>query len=165
MQLLGGICGGVVYSSTMNGTFALGPQPGFHWGHAAAAEIIFTFVLCYVVLCVASTKEPSKDFFGLAIGSCVTVGGCAIGAISGGSLNPAVSFGIDTSYFIRHVGAAWWHCLVYTAFEFVGALLATGLFRITHGTEYDKGAEEILPLKRCDAELRTEVKKFRIQYS
>ena len=35
---------------------------------------------------------------GLAIGSCVTVGGFAICSISGGSLNPAVSIGIASQH-------------------------------------------------------------------
>jgi glycerol uptake facilitator-like aquaporin len=50
-------------------------------------------LLCFVVLSVATTMSPSKDMFGLAIGACVTVGGFAIGGVSGGSLNPAVSVG------------------------------------------------------------------------
>lgn len=155
-QVFGGICGGIMSTSFMNGSFALAPQPGFGWGHVAGAEIIFTFVLCYVVLCVATTKESSKVMFGLAIGSCVTVGGFAIGAISLGSLNPAVSFGIDTSRFVRR-GGFWWHCLVYSAFEFVGAVLAAGVFRITHGSEYPKGAQQAPPCKHYGTTLHTAV--------
>jgi aquaporin Z len=56
-------------------------------------EAIFTFLLCFVVLTVATTREASKDMFGLAIGACVIVGGFAAGKVSGGSLNPAVSVG------------------------------------------------------------------------
>merc|ERR1719271_2244779 len=90
VQVLGGICAAYMYAAMHHGaTFALSPGPGFNFGHAAMAEIIFAFVLCYVVLCVASVKEPSQDMFGLAIASCVTAGGYAIGAVSGGSLNPA----------------------------------------------------------------------------
>merc|ERR1719506_1982616 len=107
----------------------LGPVGSFGWGQVAVAEVVFTFVLCFVVLSVATTKTPSKDMFGLAIGSCVTVGGVAIGAISGGSLNPAVSFGIDTGNAVK--GGAWMNCLVYTGFEFVGAILAAGVFMVT----------------------------------
>ena len=32
------------------------------------AEFVYTAVLCYVVLAVATTKNASKDMFGLAIG-------------------------------------------------------------------------------------------------
>merc|ERR1719298_212262 len=88
-QILGGIAAGYMYAAMHHGaTFPLAPGAGFNFGHAAAAEIIFTFVLCFVVLCVATVKEPSKDIFGLAIASCVTAGGYAIGSVSGGSLNP-----------------------------------------------------------------------------
>merc|ERR1719473_804423 len=96
---------------------------------AGIAEIVFTFVLCFVVLSVATTKEPSKDMFGLVIGSCVTVGGYAVGGISGGSLNPAVSFGIDCSSVMKN---GIWNCFIYTAFEFVGAAVAAGVFHVTH---------------------------------
>lgn len=165
VQILGAIFAGVVYSSSMDHSFELAPQPSFHWGHVAVAEIVFTFVLCYVVLCVATTKDPSQDFFGLAIGLCVVVGGCAIGAISLGSLNPAVSFGIATSHFVRqghsHIVKGillWLNCLVYTAFEFIGALLAAGVFRATHAIEYDKGAKQPFFFKRHRTGSRTEVK-------
>merc|ERR1719316_2264161 len=90
VQILGGVCAGYMYAAMHHGaTFPLSPGKGFGFGHAAVAEIVFTFVLCFVVLCVATVKEPSKDMFGLAIASCVTAGGYAIGAVSGGSLNPA----------------------------------------------------------------------------
>merc|ERR1719478_60349 len=97
-QILAGILAAFTYVAIYKGTsFPLQPGEGYGHGHAAMAEIVFTFVLCFVVLSVATTKEPSKDMFGLAIGSCVTVGGYAIGAVSGGSLNPAVSFGISSA--------------------------------------------------------------------
>jgi len=137
-QILAGIMAAFTYVAIFKGdTFPL--QPGKGWGHgeAAMAEIVFTFVLCFVVLSVATTKDASKDMFGLAIGSCVTVGGNAIGGISGGSLNPAVSFGID-------IGSAWingaWNCLLYTAYEFIGAALAAGVFYATRPGEFAKGS-------------------------
>merc|ERR1719263_1777709 len=87
---------GYTYAWIYSGaSFALGPSKTFTWTGVAIAEVCFTFLLCYVVLCVAcSERTKTSHMFGLAIGSCVTVGGCAIGGISGGSLNPAVSFGI-----------------------------------------------------------------------
>ena len=76
------------------------------------ASSVFTFVLCFVVLNVA-VKDGRKHVFGsrrpgysesdrpelgwrLAIAFCIVAGGNAIGMVSGGSLNPAVSFGIDS---------------------------------------------------------------------
>jgi len=94
--------------------------------------VVFTFLLCYVVLAVATTKQPLSEYFGLAIGSCVTAGGYAIGTISGGSLNPAVSFGIAVS------GGTPLNAVFYTAFEIAGGLLAAGIFMSTHAIEYEK---------------------------
>merc|ERR1719321_1852699 len=87
-QILGGVCAFLTYSGLYQWkTFALQPAEPFGWPEAAVAEIVFTFVLCFVVLSVATVDAPSEDMFGLAIGSCVTAGGYAIGAVSGGSLN------------------------------------------------------------------------------
>jgi aquaporin Z len=61
---------------------------------ALAVELIFTFALCYVVLNVATSKShPDNSFYGLAIGFTVVAGAVAVGGISGGAFNPAVSLG------------------------------------------------------------------------
>jgi aquaporin Z len=67
-------------------------------GHAVVAafvaEMLFTFALCYVVLNVATSKHhPDNSFYGLAIGFTVVSGAFAVGAISGGAFNPAVTLG------------------------------------------------------------------------
>mmetsp|Transcript_65987 Transcript_65987/g.115465 ORF Transcript_65987/g.115465 Transcript_65987/m.115465 type:complete len:459 (-) Transcript_65987:46-1422(-) len=135
VQCVGGMLAALTSSAIHNGkAFALGPQGHHLWAEAACAEIIFTAVLCLVVLAVAcSEKTKSSSMFGLAIGSCVTVGGFAIGSISGGSLNPAVSMGISTAW-ISH-GGKFYECVLYSAFEFVGALMAAGILTVTHGSK------------------------------
>jgi len=147
IQILGGIVAAFCYSGIHSGsTFPLVPgefvastgyKVEFGYGGVAFAEIVFTFVLCYVVLCVATVREPSKDMFGLAIASCVTAGGYAIGAVSGGSLNPAVSFGVSSSHIMG--GGYFYRCLIWSLFEFCGAGLAAGAFHLTHPSEYAKG--------------------------
>jgi aquaporin Z len=67
-------------------------------GHTLVAafvvELLFTFALCYVVLNVATSKShPDNSFYGLAIGFTVVAGAFAVGAISGGAFNPAVTLG------------------------------------------------------------------------
>jgi len=137
VQIVGGVCAAYTYAAMHHGkTFPLAPGPGFTFLGVATAEIVFTFVLCFVVLSVATVAEPSQDMFGLAIASCVTAGGYAIGAVSGGSLNPAVSFGISSSHIIG--GGHFYNCLIYSAFEFIGALLAAVVFRGTRPSEYSK---------------------------
>ena len=63
-------------------TVALAPKAPYSWGAALTGEVIFTFMLCFAMLCVATSQTALKHLFGLAIGSCVTAGGLAIGGVS-----------------------------------------------------------------------------------
>jgi len=135
MQLAGGILAAFTYSLIYLGnSFPLGPMPGHTWLQVACAEAIFTFVLCYIVLATAVCSETkSESMFGLAIGSCVTVGGFAIGSISGGSLNPAVSAGIAAAQTLN--GGMFYKALIYSSFELTGGLAAAGLVQLTHANK------------------------------
>jgi aquaporin Z len=140
VQVLGGICAAFTYSALMNGeTFALKPA-AYKWSQVIAAEFVFTFVLAFVVLSVATVKNVLSEYFGFAIGMCVTVGGCAIGKVSGGSLNPAVSIGISSSHIIG--GGNFWPCLVYTLVELAAGGAAAGVFMATQPSEFENKAEE-----------------------
>jgi aquaporin Z len=141
----------VTYSGLTGKTVPLAPGAGHSWGHAAFAEIMYTFVLCFVVLNVATLSGQhltnggkAKQIYGLAIGFCIVVGGYAIGSVSGGSLNPAVSFALDTSNAMK--GGTWMNCVSYTLFELVGAGLAAGAFMVTRDEEFSK--EGLLPTNK-----------------
>merc|ERR1719321_1407299 len=134
-QIVGGIAAAFTYTAVMNGeTFALNPGK-YSWAQVVVAEFVFTFVLCFVVLTVATVKAANKEFYGLAIGMCVTVGGFAIGKVSGGSLNPAVSIGISSSHIIG--GGNFWPCLIYTLVEIAAGVVAAFVFKVTQPSEYD----------------------------
>jgi aquaporin Z len=61
---------------------------------AFVVELLFSLALCYVVLNVATSKShPDNSFYGLAIGFTVLAGAAAVGTISGGAFNPAVTLG------------------------------------------------------------------------
>merc|ERR1719213_1258504 len=140
VQIVGGICAAFTYSFLMNGeTFALKP-PAYKWSQVIVAEFVFTFVLCFVVLSVATVKEGLSEYFGFAIGMCVTAGGYAIGKISGGSLNPAVSIGISSSHIIG--GGAFWQCLAYSGIEILAGVAAAGVFMVTQPSEYEDEDEK-----------------------
>ena len=65
------------------------------------AEILFTFLLVFVILNVALNKNlKGNQFYGLAIGLTVTAGAFSVGDISGAVFNPAVSFGASFFSFI-----------------------------------------------------------------
>ena len=90
------IGGGLVAAALIHLCVAVTPAPASTpSGHAMAAaiiaEIVFTFILCFVVLNVATSKDhPSNSFYGLAIGFTVAAGAVAVGPISGAVFNPAV---------------------------------------------------------------------------
>jgi len=138
VQFAGGITAGFTYMWMERGrTFPLAPGKGYTLAQAAFAEIVFTFLLCYVVCAVATVKNaPYSQYFGLAIGSCVTAGGYAVGSVSGGSLNPAVSFGIAVSHMLNGGGIV--NAVAYTIFEFIGGAIAAGLFKFTHSDQFPK---------------------------
>jgi len=138
VQIVGGITAGMTYASLYHGkSFALGPGAGYDWNQVAVAEFAFTFVLCLVVLATAvSDKTKAEAMFGLAIGSCVTVGGFAIGGISGGSLNPAVSCGIAGAHLLN--GGIFVKALIYSGLEFAGGAAAAGMVMVTHGENKEK---------------------------
>merc|ERR1740127_305086 len=133
-QLLAGILAGLSYGVTLWEVFNLAPTPGFSWWQAGLAELIYTFMLCFVVLNVAvAAANKGNQFYGLAIGFVVVAGGYGAGHISGGCFNPAVAFGIDISS--AALGFGW--CIVYSIFEILGAYAASALFQIIRPEETD----------------------------
>jgi aquaporin Z len=131
-QIAGGIVAAFTYALICKGkTFPLGPTPGHYWSQVMFGELIFTFVLCFVVLAVAVHPSAPVNFFGLAIGSCVTVGGFAIGSMGGGALNPAVAVGVASAQILN--GGMFYKALFYSLAEFAGAALAAGVVKTTHG--------------------------------
>lgn len=95
-------------------------------GPSFIVEAIFTFILVFVVLNVATSKDTEgNSFYGLAIGSTVVVGAFAVGPISGGGFNPAVALGLTVN------GAfAWSNIWLYVLAPLVGGLLAGLVFRV-----------------------------------
>ena len=95
-QLAGGLLAGACYFALFGKAFNLEPGAGSGWWEACLVEVLYTFMLCFVVLNVAATaKNKPNEYYGLAIGFVIVAGGYAGGGVSGGAFNPAVAFGID----------------------------------------------------------------------
>lgn len=112
-------------------------------GPAFLVEALWTFVLAYVVLNVATSKDhPNNSFYGLAIGSTVFVGAVAVGGISGGGFNPAISLALAiTGHF------AWGSYWLYFIAPIVGGAIAAVIFRVlnTHDKlPADEDAAEVV---------------------
>jgi len=107
------------------GNPALGAWHGRALLTAIVVELLWTFLLAYVVLNVATSKDhPDNSFYGLAIGGVVTVGILLVGTLSGAAFNPAVALGAS---FARL--SAWANLWAYLAAQIVGGILAGLTFR------------------------------------
>jgi len=124
-QLAGGIAAGLSATAVWGEFKNFGPVGEYTWVEAGAIEVLYTFMLCFVVLrvAVAEVNSDHSEYFPIAIGFVVVAGGYAAGGISGGAFNPAVAFGLD----VATAKFGFYHCLVYTVFEFVGAALAVAV--------------------------------------
>lgn len=100
-------------------------------GPAFLVEALWTFVLVYVVLNVATAKNNvNNSFYGLAIGTTVFVGAVAVGGISGGGFNPAVALGLSVTGIFDF--AAYW---LYLLAPLVGGAVAALLFRVLNSDD------------------------------
>ncbi|MBV8220910.1 MAG: aquaporin [Solirubrobacterales bacterium] len=88
-------------------------------------ELLFTFVLAYVVLSVATVRATEgNSFFGLAIGFTLATGVFAVGNLSGGAFNPAVALGGSLG------GSLLWSNLwIYLVADCLGGVAAAVVFR------------------------------------
>ena len=125
-QVVGGVVAGVIARAVVNpATVKTLTLSGHIEAAAAVVELLITFALCYVVLNVATSKDqPGNQFFGLAIGFTVAAGAFAVGGISGGAFNPAVTIGAATAGLF-----AWSTVWVYLVVQLGAGVAAALAFR------------------------------------
>ena len=93
-QLGGAFLAALVYKILSGSTFTLSPGNNIPALTAFFVEVLFTFVLGFVILIVATHKKlEGNSFYGLAIGLTIIGLAFAGGKISGGAFNPAVGLG------------------------------------------------------------------------
>ena len=100
------------------------------------AEVFGTFLLVFGVIGVALNygEEAKPLVVGLAVGIAVLGGAYAVGHISGGHFNPAVSFGVAAAGRMP-----WRDVLPYMGAQLVGGILATltlGLISVASGGKF-----------------------------
>jgi aquaporin Z len=131
-QFVAGVLAGVIARAVVNPATVTALKPSGHiLAATAVVELLFTFALCYVVLNVATSKDqPNNSFFGLAIGFTVVAGAFAVGGISGGAFNPAVTLGAATGGLF-----AWSTLWVYIVVQAVAGIAAGLAFRALNPTD------------------------------
>lgn len=141
-QFVGGFAGGLAacWEFKSRPERALGPGDGFTMSDCMTVELVFTAILCFVFLNVASSRgnNPPREgnhFYGLAIGFVAVAGGYAGSGISGAYFNPAVTVGLAIADSTQGSGTL----LSYQIFQAFGAIIAALLFLIVRPAE---GLEE-----------------------
>jgi MIP family channel proteins len=138
-QIIGAVIAAVVvyaiFGSSMAASVTL-PANG-NVVRAFVLETVMTFTLVYVVLATTTSKNYKiAPLAGVAIGLTLGFNVMFGGSISGGSLNPARSFGpaLITGNFSYH-----W---VYWAAPIIGGLISAGVYKVLHKDTYLPFADE-----------------------
>ncbi len=98
---------------------------------AITVEFLFTFLLAFTVLQVATAKKTEgNSFYGAAIALVVLTGALAVGAVSSAAFNPAVGVMLLT---IGHFSMSTF--LVYAAVQLAAGVCAGALFKFTNADE------------------------------
>jgi len=133
-QTIGGIVGAILGGFVGSNFSVCGVGEKSNLFQALVAELVFTFILCFVVLCVATnSKVDNNHYYGLAIGIVVLSGAITAGPISGGAFNPAVALGLSIAGGFSSVG----YGLMVTISNLLGGLVAAACFYVTVPGEFD----------------------------
>lgn len=139
-QLIGAIIGAaVVYSifgSEMSASVTLPLEDNVV--RALILETVMTFTLVYVILATTSSKNfKIAPLAGVAIGFTLGLNVMFGGAITGGSLNPARSFG--PALIMGDFSYHW----IYWIAPIIGGLIAAGVYKAIHKDTDLPGEEQI----------------------
>ncbi len=141
-QIVGGLLGAVAARMIVNpASIEAVSFSGREIAVALVAEFLFTFLLAYVVLNVATSQDhPDNSFYGLAIGFTVFAGAAAVGGLSGAAFNPAVAIAVSA------IGLFSWSAIwIFLVANFAGGAIAALVFRLLN-------PEDLKPLHRIQDE-------------
>jgi aquaporin Z len=130
-QLAGAVVASLAFGFLFGAEIHLRPAHGYLVG-ACLCEVIYTFMLCFVVLNVAASKKKNQ-YFGLAIGYVIVAGGSGSAALGAGCFNPAVAVGLFLNSGNLFECGFWG--LLYIVAELLGAGLAVLLFTVVRPDE------------------------------
>jgi aquaporin Z len=135
-QFSAAVTAAMTYAVMQGDAFKFAPVWHYTAGAALSVELLYSCLLCYVVLNVATTvKDAGNQYFGLAVGLTVSSAALGIGHVSGCSLNPAVSFGclFAAGVWGGFSSINFWGLYVLT--PFLAALIAVVLFGMVRPDE------------------------------
>lgn len=134
-QLLGGIAGALLIVAAFGtGAVDLGGiggtslADGVSYGSGIAAEAIATFILVFTVMALAVDPRAPRGWAGLMIGLAVACGIFVAGPLTGGSLNPARTFGPYIATVIFGGDVAWEEFALYWIGPLLGGAVAAFVY-------------------------------------
>ena len=128
-QVLGALAAAYVFYAFFGKIFVPSPGNGVYLWDSILVEALFTFVLCSVILVVATSRKlKGNHIYGLAIGLTLAAAAYAGGSISGGVYNPAAAlgpmiFGLLTGLYGFN------NLIIYLIGPFAGGILAAWSFK------------------------------------
>mmetsp|Transcript_51833 Transcript_51833/g.60566 ORF Transcript_51833/g.60566 Transcript_51833/m.60566 type:complete len:234 (+) Transcript_51833:99-800(+) len=142
-QIIGGTLGAII-GGTIAGkfaVFAIGTGTGMQ---AFLAEFVFTFILCFTVLGVAThSAAADNSYYGVAIGMVVLVGAVTVGPISGGAFNPAVAIGLCLADCFENGTMGMQYLFTTVVADLLGGVAAAGIFYIVAPDQFESSAASI----------------------
>jgi glycerol uptake facilitator protein len=144
-QLIGAVLAGLAIVAclgmdavTIGNLGATAPFAGISYIQAIVAEIIGTFVLVLAIMAFAVDKRASPGFAGLIIGFALTCSLTLISNITGGSVNPARTFGPYLANTIMGGANLWGFFPIYVIGPVIGGILAAVMYTYVVGTGDEK---------------------------
>ena len=130
-QLTGGALGALVVVAIYGtGAIDLGSLGGTtlsdqaSYGSGIVAEAVGTFILVFTIMAVAVDSRAAKGWAGLMIGLAVACAILVVGPMTGGSLNPARTFGPNFAVSIFGGTVPWEQFALYWVGPLLGATVA-----------------------------------------
>jgi glycerol uptake facilitator protein len=131
---------------------------GVSYLQGIVAEVLGTFLLMLAVMAVAVDKRAPKGWAGLVIGLAVAGAILVIGPLTGGSLNPARTFGPDLAQTLFGGAVRWSEFPLYVIGPFIGSILAAFTYDLVvsprESTEAEGRADEPSVRTREDPDSR-----------
>lgn len=124
-QLAGAVCASLLLRALVGTSAHLGATvPTVGTAEALLVEVLATFFLMFMVAIVAERSGISDGQAGATVGAAVAMGALFAGPATGGSMNPARSFGPAVAALL------WTDHWLYWAGPMLGALAAAGTYRV-----------------------------------
>lgn len=118
-QVLGGLLASYILFLLFGNVASLGATlPAYSSGQSFGLELILTWILMLVILCVSTGSKEVGTMAGIAVGGIIALEALFAGPISGASMNPARS--LAPALLSGNFQSLW----VYVTAPFLGAVLA-----------------------------------------